>query len=472
MRLSFNQKSFKRAIRPYILGVLLVIVGIFSIVNYSWASGNPFSDTFETYNLGDLAGQGSWTHLDSSGVYNVVDSISHSGSKSVQGVSGRIDRLGDYISVGEWTFWYYKTGTGLSAEILLLGDWEVWDIGCGEIWVDDGAGNVKIYDMAGGWPIITFDSTPYIEWFQLTIQWDFGSMLYRARINENEWSNWYHIYDACSNLGFRGLRLRTDGSGGQYYIDDIGEEAPPPPERIWATDPESGSEITDLNTELTINYEGFDWDEYDGFVVNFKDYKISAVAQSILFNEDDLDPSGSGSEIINLQDFGIDSNGRWDLTGLGFGTHLDIEGGMFLTTRGYVDFWSGELVDPEYYLIFNVEGLSTPYTFSDPDDWYSVNAERFDEPTAMFSAFVGFISPIFEKVGEFGTRVQTMFDKNEAYDRGYALGEIFPLTDAYIKKIDKFFGGFPLASFFKYVILVMLAIFVIRAVMKFIPFFG
>lgn len=242
--------------------------------------------------------------------------------------------------------------------------------------------------------------------------------------------------------------------------------------RIWGIDPATGTEITDLNTEIEIGYEGFDWEIYEGFMVNFRDNKLGVVVNSIQFLADDLDPSGTGEKIINLQDFNFDSNGIWDLTGFGFGTHLDIEGGMFITTRGWIDFWTDDLIDPPYYLTINVEGLPDPYVFTEPEDWYSTNVERFDTPTTLFTSFVGLLSPIFEKVGDFGIRAQAMFDQNEAYDRGYSLGEIFPLLNGYIQKIDQFFGGFPLVSFFKYLILVMLAIFIIRVVMKFIPFFG
>lgn len=464
-----KSKGFKWLLIFLLIGIILLGL-LFYKINV-WAV-SPFSDTFEAYNLGDLAGQGNWTHLDSSGTYNVIDSISHSGSKSVQGVGGRIDKLGDYVSVGEWTFWYYKTGTGLVAEILLLGDWENWDIGCGEIWADGGSGDVKIYDMAGGFPQITFDSTPYTQWFQITIQWDFGSMLYRARVNENEWSNWYHIYNACSGLGFRGVRLRTSGSGGEYYIDDIGEEAPPPPERIWGIDPESGTEITTMDATLTIGYEGFDWNEYDGFVINFKDERLNTPAKSKLYNENDLDPSGAGEIEINLSDFEIDKNGNWYLTGLGFGTTLDVEGGMFLTTRGYIDFWSDELVDPEYYLDFNVEGLSEFYPVSGFDTWYNENVPEFATPTAMATNITSFFQPILQTIGEFNDRVQNYFDNNEAYDKGFALGEVFPIITGYISAISFFMGSFPLVSWFKYIIILLFGIFLIRAILKFIPFLG
>lgn len=236
--------------------------------------------------------------------------------------------------------------------------------------------------------------------------------------------------------------------------------------------PASTTEITDLDQNITIKYYNFDWEIYNGFIVSFIDDKLGVVAESQQFLADDLSPTGSGQVVVNLQDFNIDTNGKWYLTALGFGTELDIQGGMFLTTRGYVDFWTDELVDPEYYLLINIEGFASPYTFTDPEDWYGVNVDRFDTPTDFFYDFVGLLTPIFEKISDFNLRSQSFFDKLESYDRGYALGEIFPLATGYVKKIESFFGGFPLIQFFIYAILTIIAIFIIRMTIKFIPFIG
>jgi hypothetical protein len=253
------------------------------------------------------------------------------------------------------------------------------------------------------------------------------------------------------------------------------EAVPPTIPMLFGISPLTGIEITDLTATFEFGYSSFDFDTssgYAGFVVNFKDNKIGANANSIQYLKNNLDPSGSGTKIITLSDFGFDSNGIWKFTGLGFGTHLDIEGGMFLTGRGYVDFWTDDLATPDYTLLINVPTLPTPYSFSEPTAWYETHQSRFATPTAFFADFVNLISPIFENVGEFGVRAQEFFNKTEAYDRGYALGAVFPIIGGYIQKIDLFFGGFPLASFLIYLILVMAGIFIIRVVMKFIPFFG
>lgn len=239
--------------------------------------------------------------------------------------------------------------------------------------------------------------------------------------------------------------------------------------QIIATSPTSGSTITSTSTNLIFNYLNLDWDTYDGFIINFKDSK-GVRATSKLFEEADLDPSGSGSETLPLSDFDIDQNGNWYLTGYAYGTTGQF-GGNPPVLYGTIDIYSDELVLDNYYLNFNVEGLSEPYTFASSTDWYSEKVDRFASPTAMFSAFVGLLAPIFEKVADFGTRVQGMLNQTEAYDRGFSLGEVFPILNGYVAKIDGFFGSFPLASFLKYACLIMLAIFIVRAVLHFIPFF-
>jgi len=242
--------------------------------------------------------------------------------------------------------------------------------------------------------------------------------------------------------------------------------------KIWGIDPVSGTEITTMDATLTIGYQGFDWAEYKGFSIAFKDERLGTSSNTKIYEAEDLEEDGNGEIEVNLTDFGIDRNGKWYLTGLAFGSHLDIEGGMFLTTRGYIDFWSDELVIDEYYLDVNIVDLPEFYPVSDFDIWYSENVEEFATPTAMAMSMTGFMIPIFQTIGEFNSRAQEMFDTSEAYDRGYALGEVFPLISGYVNSIGIFFGGFPILSFFKYIIILMFGIFLIKAILKFIPFFG
>jgi hypothetical protein len=240
---------------------------------------------------------------------------------------------------------------------------------------------------------------------------------------------------------------------------------------IVISSPASGSTITATNDILSVNYYDIDPTLYKGILLNFRDDKLHASTKSYDYKLATGD-TGNGSFSVNTSEFDFDTNGHWDLHGLAYGVSLDIQGGAFLTTRGYVDVFSNELVDPAYYLIFNVAGYQTPFTFDDWATWYGTNVSDYATPEPIATTLAGYLRPYFEKVGGFGSQASLYFNLNEAYDRGFGLGEIFPAVDGYIKKIDMFFGGFPLFTFFKYIIYTLIGIFVIRTILKFIPFIG
>lgn len=224
--------------------------------------------------------------------------------------------------------------------------------------------------------------------------------------------------------------------------------------------------------DLEGNYYDIDPSIYTGILFNFKDDKLHASTNSYNLTPTATNETGTGSFSIPFSEFGFDTNGHWDLHALAYGTALDIESGMFLTTRGYVDVFSEELVDPAYYLIFNVSGFAEPFVMQDATEWYSENVLDYENPTDLFITFTGYFQPYFEKIGGFGSAIMSYFNLNEAYDRGYGLGEVFPLMSGYIHKIEFFFGGFPIFTFLKYIILTLSGIFVVRTILKFIPFIG
>lgn len=471
--------------------VLLIVGGIvFADITGDWAID------FEDLDLGELNGQGSFSG--ENGYFSVVSDVVFDGIKGGKGLTTAptiktITFDPDDCKVGDINEDYFlhiypgldDAGQGFYIQFFeALGTATV--LGFDRFGGEDGyrlvmSGPINRVDCdTGDWLsshstliLINPGILPYSEWTEIKLiinennSFRVGWSAPGVNYDESEWCFWFSNTEI--DVFLDSIVYHTKGT---FYFDEFYGFYPPPGPEIQGYSPESGTEITDLDQSITIKYFNFDWEIYSGFVVNFRDLKIGATSNSRLFLADNLDPTGTGQVQINLQDFGFDSNGKWYLTGLGFGTHLDIEGGMFLTTRGYIDFYTDELVEITYFLLLNVETLPDPYTFTGGDEWYTTNVERFDEPTTLFTSFVDIFTPIFEKTGEFGMRVQNMFDEDEAYDRGYAMGEIFPLISGYTQKIDQFFGGFPLVSFFKYLILVMLAIFVVRAIMKFIPFFG
>ncbi|MCX6720286.1 MAG: hypothetical protein NTW11_00515 [Candidatus Staskawiczbacteria bacterium] len=159
-----------------------------------------------------------------------------------------------------------------------------------------------------------------------------------------------------------------------------------------------------------------------------------------------------------LSTFGITENGTWNLKAQ---QELDANTFQDLTPT------------PTYALNFNISGNSAPYTFTDWNTWYTQNAAGgYSAPSDFANSIEGFFQPIFTNVYEFANQTLAYFNATTAYDKGNQIGLVFPTTQAYLNKINIFFGGFPLVPFFEFLIVVMLGIFIVRTIFKFIPFFG
>jgi hypothetical protein len=168
--------------------------------------------------------------------------------------------------------------------------------------------------------------------------------------------------------------------------------------------------------------------------------------------------SGTGSFSFPVSTFGITENGTWDLQAT---QELDANTFQDLTPS------------PAYTLNFNISGNSTPYTFTNWNTWYSANsAGGYSAPSDFGNSIEGFFQPIFTNVYEFANNTLSFFNATTAHDKGYQIGQIFSTGQAYLDNINVFFGGFPLVPFFEFMIVVMLGIFIVRTIFKFIPFFG
>ena len=461
----------------WLLAGFLGLLGI--LIPLTALGDSLFNINFDppTYELGDLNGQDSWTAY---GLYQVVNDVKQGGTQAgyINGDTSSRDATRYHTSAlttGIQSFYVYWDGTrtgGTNQSFYRLRNEDTEILCVFGFKYNTGTSKWEFLYQQGVDPyglVVIDDDVAIDTWHAIQVDFDKNNWQYRLKLDGGSWSDWFAFYDYINQgttEGIKGFTFATYGM--KLWFDTMGGELSVQP-YIEATSPASGTTITDLDDNITIKFYNIDPEVYDGLLVGFRDDKLQVSSETYQFKELG---NGTGQFTIPLSTFGFDSNRKWWLRGMAYSTHLDIEGGMFLTTRGYVDFFSDDLVVDPYYLLLDVEGLPTAYTFTDPEEWYSANVERFDTPTQLFTSFVGLMSPVFEKVGDLGVWSETMLDKNEAYDRGYALGEIFPLINGYIQKIDRFFGGFPLASFFKYLILVMLAIFIIRAVMKFIPFLG
>lgn len=224
---------------------------------------------------------------------------------------------------------------------------------------------------------------------------------------------------------------------------------------ITITAPVNGSTITTFATNLEVSWTGIDSDYWTNLKIAFNDYQIGETSK-IYDKELDAD---SGSFSIPLATFEITKNGLWTLSAI-------------VENETEINF---DIANPTYALTFDVEGLATPYAFTGWEDWYDANVENYEAPTEWATAMVGFLEPIFEKIGEFGNRITSYLNISNAYEKGFQIGGVFPVVIAYISKIDLFFGGFPIVQFFQWAILIMIGLFAVKVILKllsFIPLFG
>jgi len=231
---------------------------------------------------------------------------------------------------------------------------------------------------------------------------------------------------------------------------------------ITITSPASGTTITDVATNLVGTWSEIDPDIYHNITLYFNSNFIGeqSVAKNILVDD------WTGNFTIPLSYFGLSANGQWDLKGNATFANTQLSD-MYITT---------DLISPAAYnLIFNVEGFHTPFTFTDFDTWYDANVSNYASPSAWASGMIGYLQPILEKIAEFGARLQDYLNTSTAWQRGNDIGSVFPVINAYILKINMFFGGFPIAQFFQWGSLIMMGIFAIKIILKllsFIPVIG
>jgi hypothetical protein len=235
--------------------------------------------------------------------------------------------------------------------------------------------------------------------------------------------------------------------------------APPAP-NIALSAPTNNATITANTTNLTGTYSGFYQDDFGAYQpikiwLQNPNNGLQSTTYTIALT------SGSGNFSTPLSTFGITENGEWDL----YATQTIFSGGSNIILN--------LTPSPKYDLIFNVAGNSAPYNFTDWGTWYSANAAGgYSVPSDFGNAIEGFFQPIFTNVFEFYNNTSQYFNATTAHDKGFLVGQIFPTAQAYLDNIDIFFGGFPLVAFFEFAIIVMLGIFIVRTIFKFIPFFG
>jgi hypothetical protein len=449
---------------------IALVVFLFLYFKIDVFGATIFEDDFDNYIDGALQSQNGWTCQYNNWSVNTEDFESNPKSIKDNAISyvSYCQKNGNYQTEGSFSFWFKTTNCGYNTsrreELSLMFSGtpyenlprisikSVADTGC-EIGLSNISTEYVAYDIFDDWTQAIFRWRIIDDWYWF--KWGWGGNA------ETDWTKSIYTIGHFPS-GFNRLYVYgTYGEGGNYfYVDSIEEapaEAPPPPLpfRVWGISPASGTEITSTSTEFSFGWESLATSStsyYQGFWLNFREKTTGIKTEGYLFTT--AEPTGTAT--TSLENFNFVKNSDYYLTAVGAGY-----------TYGYYT----DLVSPEFYYTINIAGLPDIFKMTDFSTWYSENS-KFATPTAIFVSLTGFLEPVFSKIGEFGERTTEFFDLDDAYTRGYDIGIIFPTFTQYVNEIEVFMGGFPILKLFLITLLVLVGIFIIKLIMKFIPFFG
>ncbi|MDX9816801.1 MAG: hypothetical protein RBT06_07665 [Smithellaceae bacterium] len=326
-------------------------------------------------------------------------------------------------------------------------------------YIEGGAGSGAVCN--NGYVDLNFGNFPYYTSHHLGgINGNIGN--YYIFYNTNSSFPYHCTYPYQSSWGI-------DGCMAGMYQYAIFSQTATPPDKHWTTTPApptsptlfidtpaSGTTITDNSTTLSGSYAALHIGTlgYGYLHIRFKNPNNGIYSYPYTIPLSNYE----GTFSTPLSNFGITENGEWDLIA---DQELDANTFVELTP------------DPAYTLNFDIGGNSIPYTFTNWNTWYPENAAGgYTVPSDFADSIEGFFEPIFTNAYEFANQTLRYFNADTSYAKGNQVGIMFPTTQAYINKINIFFGGFPLIQFFEFAIVVMLGVFIVRTIFKFIPFFG
>jgi len=183
----------------------------------------PFTDNFDSYNNGDLNGQGSWT---GDADFDVQGTTVKAGAKAVliastAGTDERIQKQGTSRADGGFRIWFRKEGyANESGQAIRLGEGGTIKA---EVVIITSNGSVGTVRFESGAQVIgnyTPDTYQYID-----IEWRDSDKSYRARFNDGTWATWGTIGTAWTT-GLDTIEIQSNQtSGNDFFFDEI-EELP------------------------------------------------------------------------------------------------------------------------------------------------------------------------------------------------------------------------------------------------------
>jgi hypothetical protein len=302
---------------------------------------------------------------------------------------------------------------------------------------------------------ISTDYTDYIWYIDCyTLENGTAYWLTARRSGGNNGSNYYTMLYTNSEYAWdRWWKVQTEQSSSwDLHLILYDDKDILPPFDFAVVSPANESTITDLEDKITFSWEGWDFEDiYEAFVFWFVREQSGLATNLVVY----YPTSTEGQISYPFSDFEFEKNGYY-----------------FLKARKANGTFGEELIFPNYWILMNIEGWEDYFEMTDWSTWYGENVDKFSTSTAVFSGVAGLLSPIFNKIGEFGESAESFLNTDEAYKTGYDLGIIVPLFTQYIDEIEVFFGGFPVIKIFLGFMVILIGIFIVRLILKFIPTLG
>lgn len=182
-----------------------------------------FSDNFDSYSDGDLAGQGSWTASGTATAYDIQGSVVQAGAKAVSfpnNVNGTGNVYRDFtgISSGNPIVSFYGRNTVNSHQgvYFLVAD----SGGTGWYFIFEN-NRFIIYDAPGFASLVTAGGTYSANtWYHIEIEVDIANKQARGRVDGGAWGSWRANASFNGTLSRVGINQGTN-FGGTSYVDTV-----------------------------------------------------------------------------------------------------------------------------------------------------------------------------------------------------------------------------------------------------------
>ena len=180
-----------------------------------------FEDDFNSYDDGDLNGQGDWS---ANAIWDVQGTIVKEGAKAVKATNGNwyeMSKDGTARTDGRITFYVRAAQTDAHLNCLLR------QVGAADFAMSlyfNGDGNIQYKDDVGYHTIQAYSAD---QWYEVEVEWRSSDHKLRYRIDEGDWTDWKATWLNWTT-GFDRVWITQYGTG-TFYVDYIAENPYAPP---------------------------------------------------------------------------------------------------------------------------------------------------------------------------------------------------------------------------------------------------